>query len=338
MKKFIRTISNIDISRSSEKMLKIDIEELNNQIISSLVGLISGKDPVQNISYLAHYLTIYRVDLISFISLYYLFIQGSITHDMLVEGSTNFYEVLSSKPFNGQVPIFLSISEWMMAIKIPFLIKNRWSKLKWKAIDRSIFFQPEITRIPHSTSTLIEKKSFNDYEKVIPVFSMESPHLENKIETPPSNLDAQNQEEQQKFTEVFEGERIESLGVSKQSNTHNLQSNFSLHKNDIKVDVLFLTKAKTTIPIIGKWIRGTASLNEFSKEITLSFLNKKKVVLEVESSYYTWKSNWVQFRLINGLRLVLRCKGLFEIEERLKIVQFAMNCRCHYFEDMGHAL
>ena len=348
MKNFIKIISKWDVDSNKGKILKIDIEKLNEQILSPLTSLLSGKNPIQNLSSLAYYLGIQKIPFVNFLSLFYLFIKGIISHDILVEGAITFYKSLANITYNGEITTLLSHDVWEKQIKLSLKVERNWDTLKWKEMDRTIFQIPDHLNVPRSVSTLIDKKSDNEYEKVVIAFDNDQLNQDEcdlpdrhqmNVLNPDIGMVIDSSQEGHKA--IFSNititnsvpyyEKNENLKV----NTVEDNNESTTPKKGISVDVLFLTKLKISRQSSGKWIKGSAVLNQFTKELTLYFTNNQKIVLNADSGYYTWKHNWVQFRFINGLKLVIRTKGLSEINDRLKIVQFAMDCKLHYFEDIN---
>ena len=356
MKFFIKLISNWESNERLERSTKISLEEFNTQIVTSLINLLKGENSIKSLSTLAFHLTMCRIPLVTFLSLFYMFTKGYIAHDVLVEGAISLYEQLSKLPFVGKIKTALTLSQWEDLIKISRSVKRKWKGLDWKIVDRGIFKRPEheLEYVPRSVSTLINKKNDKEYEKVTPIFLGEIVHQEvlvNKAAMSSGKEDTSLAEKEDILktsgSNIFNAQKVGAIKIQNDSQdmiqeekliVENLalcnDKETSLNKRKgMKIDCLFITKARTSKQATGKWIKCTLELNQFTKEMVLHFFNNQTVVLNVENGYYTWKNNWIQFRLINGLKAVLRTKGALEIKDHLKIVQFAMDCKCHYFED-----
>ena len=292
--------------------LKIDTDTLHPTLVNALVDLVNGLHPEKNLSILTYYLGTIKTTFISFIAMYYLFINDCIEEGVFLESSLIFYHTIYKSLSIDTIETIKSQDYWKKVIHVSRKSRKRWNSLKWPKVDKE-FYQSTIVNtqenIPRSVSTLIEKRQ-DDYQKILPTFEIKTDTVQ--------------------LTHVSSPSAKEQDATSPSPNTVSISVK---EKSGIKVDVLFLTKLKITNQSTGKWLKSHAELNQFTKEITLKFSNAQKMSLSIENGYFTWKNNWVQFRLINGLKVILRSRGAFEIDDRLKIVQFAIDCKCHYFEE-----
>eukprot|EP00834_Sanchytrium_tribonematis_P000187 NODE_4_length_77007_cov_1.156642.p27 type:complete len:329 gc:universal NODE_4_length_77007_cov_1.156642:52718-53704(+) len=328
MKSFILEISNLKEKDNKFERISITEQELDDKIILLLLELLNGKSPNQTLPGLVYYLSSQKSILLIVLSVYYQFIKSKVNYDVLLDTCLLVYGKYSQLPFAEKNQFAATISYWARQLRISRKVKWFWQLLPFRSVDRSLFDKiVEIEPIvPRSTSTLIDKKADISYEKVIPQF-LNIPSKSQIIGSDKQEVDSKNNlcgdsEEVSLTTEPTNGYEpsLDQVANKKIRPTTGLP-----------VDVLFLTKSK--MAKYGKWIRATVVLNEFGKEIKLNFENGHVVPLVVENGYYTWKNSWVQFKLINGLRVILRFKGFFEIDNRLEVVQFAMDCKCQYFDD-----